>query len=229
MNIHPIQEKILKASINNDIGKLSLREIAKLINEKEHPQKIKHHLLQLEKGGLLVVNRSTKTISRTRPGNIKNTSLIAVPVLGTANCGPAMVYAEQNLEGYLRISGRLLSRKKDIFAIRATGYSMNKANINGEAIEDGDYVVIDPAPRTLKNGDYVLAIIDSNATIKRYFKDHANRRIILLAESSASFSPIFIHYSEASSFLVNGRVIQVIKKPKTAWSKLQKFINGNSQ
>lgn len=222
--IHPIQEKILKLSQQKDLGKLSLRKIGKLIGELNQPQKIKHHLLQLEKNGLISINRSAKIVAQTKPGNIRNTSLVAVPIFGSANCGPAMIYAEQNAEGYLRISGRILSRKKDIFAIKAEGYSMNKANINGESIEDGDYVIVDPAYRMLKNGDYVLAIVDNNATIKKYFKDDKHRRIMLLPESSANFSPIFIHYSEASSFIVNGKIIQVIKKPKTAWSRLRKLV-----
>ena len=225
MTIHLLQQKILKLSSKKDLGKLSLREIGKLIGEENQPQKIKHHLLQLEKNGLLVINRSAKTVSTTKPGSIRNSSLVAVPIFGSANCGPAMVYAEQRVDGYLRISGRLLSKKRDIFAIKAEGYSMNKANINGESIEDGDYVVVDPTYRSLKNGDYVLAVIDNNATIKRYFNDKDNRRIILLAESSASFSPIFIHYQEASNFLVNGRIIQVIKRPKTAWSRFKKILS----
>jgi repressor LexA len=221
--MHKIQEQILKISAKNDLGKMSLREIGKLIGA-DGPQKIKHHLLQLEKNGLLSVNRSAKSIARTKPGSIRNSTLIAVPILGSANCGPATIYADQNINGYLKISGRLLSRKKDIFAIQAEGYSMNKANINGESIEPGDYVVVDPAYRHLKNGDYVLAIIDSTATIKRYFNDRDNQRIILMAESSASFSPIFIHYQEASNFLVNGKVIQVIKKPKTAWGRFKRMV-----
>jgi len=224
MSLHPVQEKILRLSNRKNIGKLSLREIGRLIGQSGQPQKIKHHLLQLEKKGLLILNRAVQRAEKTKPGKISNTSLIAVPVLGSANCGPATIYADQNIEGYLRISGRLLSRKKDIFAIKTSGYSMNKANINGESVEDGDYVVVDPKYNHLKNGDYVLAVIDGVATIKRYFKDMANRRIILLSESSASFSPIFIHFREASSFIVNGKIIQVIKKPKTAWSKFKNFL-----
>lgn len=226
--MHIIQEKLLKISAQNNLGKMSLREIGKLIGQENQPQKIKHHLLQLEKHGLLSIDRSAKTVARTKPGPIGNSHLLAIPILGSANCGPATIYADQNIEGYLRISGRLLSRKKDVFAIKTSGYSMNKANINGESIEDGDYVLVDPKYSLLKNGDYVLAVIDGVATIKKYFKDTANQRIILLAESSASFSPIFIHFQEASNFLVNGKIIQVIKKPKTAWSKLRGLVYNNN-
>ncbi len=222
--MHKIQKQILKLSGRNELGKMSLRQIGKLVGEENRPQKVKHHLLQLEKNGLIKINRLEKEIAKTKPGIVANSKLISLPILGSADCGPATIYAEQNIEGYLQISGKLLSRKKDIFAIRASGYSMNKANIKGENIEDGDYVVVDPNYRNVKNGDYILSVMDGVANIKKYFKDKENKRLVLLSESSASFSPIFIHYDD-DSYLINGKVIQVIKKLKTAWPRLKNFLN----
>ncbi|MEK9157819.1 MAG: S24 family peptidase [Patescibacteria group bacterium] len=221
--MHTIQEKLLKLTEGHDLANMSLREIGKLINETS-PQKIKHHLLQLEKNGLLQMDRLAKVMVKTRPGALQRNSLLAIPILGTANCGPATAYADQEAQGYLRVSGKLLSKKKGIFAIKASGHSMNKANINGECVEDGDYALVDPTNTVVKNGDYVLSIIDGMANIKRYFRDTENERIILLSESSASVSPIFIHRDDMDNYLVNGKVIQVIKKPKTAWSKFKKFV-----
>lgn len=225
--MHALQEKLLELAGQHDLANMSLREIGKLIRETS-PQKVKHHLLQLEKNGLIQMDRLAKVMVKTRPGAMAKSSLLAVPILGTANCGPATAYADQEAEGYLRVSGKLLTKKKGIFAIKAAGYSMNKANINGECVEDGDYVLVDPTFTAVRNGDYVLSIIDGLANIKRYFKDTANERIILLSESSASFSPIFIHRDDLDNYLVNGKVIQVIKKPKKAWSKFKKFIYRDS-
>ena len=224
--MHTLQRKLLELSSNHNLADLSLREIGKLIHETS-AQKVKHHLLQLEKKGLIQMDRLSKIIIKTRPGSLYRGPLMAVPILGTANCGPATIYADQNIEGYLRVSGRLLVKKKDIFAIKASGYSMNKANINGENIEDGDYVIVDPAYKNIKNGDYVLSIIDGVANIKRYFNDKAGKRIILLSESSASFSPIFVHYEDLDNYLVNGKVIQVIKKPKRAWTKIKNLVTSS--
>ena len=221
--MHTIQEKILKISAGRNLADMSLREIGKLIGEPS-AQKIKHHLLQLEKNSLIQMDRLAKVMVKTRPGQLYRSALMAVPILGSANCGPATIYTEENVEGYLRISGKLLTKKKDVFAIKASGYSMNKANINGESIDDGDYVIVDPSYRSVKNGDYVLSIIDGMANVKRYFEDKENKRIILLSESSASVSPIFIHYDDLDSYLVNGKVIQVVKKPKNTWSKFKKFV-----
>ncbi|MBP9822383.1 MAG: hypothetical protein KBC81_03015 [Candidatus Pacebacteria bacterium] len=225
--MHDLQEKLLALAGENDLANMSLREIGKLINETS-PQKIKHHLLQLEKNGLIQMDRLAKVMVKTRPGALQRNSLLAIPILGTANCGPATAYADQEAQGYLRVSGKLLSKKKGIFAIKASGHSMNKANINGENVEDGDYVLVDPTFSSVHNGDYVLSIIDGMANIKRYFKDSDNQRIILLSESSASFAPIFIHRDDLDNYLVNGKVIQVIKKPKTAWSRFKKFVYKDS-
>jgi len=221
--MHILQEKLLTVSKKNNLAKLSLRQIGQLVGER-NPQNVKHHILQLEKNGILKIDRLNKQMVRTKPGAVGNSKLIALPILGSANCGPAMIYAEQHAEGYLQVSGRLLSKKKDIFAIKASGYSMNKANIDGQSIDDGDYVIVDPKARAIKNGDYVLSIIDGSANIKKYFNDRENKRIILMSESSASFSPIFVHYQDMDNYLVNGKVIQVIKKPKTAWSKIKKLV-----
>jgi len=224
--MHTLQEKLLAASEKQDLANMSLRDIGKLVGETS-PQKIKHHLLQLEKNGLLQMDRLAKVMVKTRPGMSARSSLMAIPIFGTANCGPATAYAQQETEGYLRVSGKLLSKKKGVFAIKASGYSMNKANVNGESIDDGDYVLVDPIS-SVRNGDYVLSIIDGMANIKRFFKDPENNRIILLSESSASVSPIFIHRDDLDNYLVNGKVIQVIKKPKRAWSKFKKFIYRDS-
>ena len=61
--MHVIQKQILKISGRNDLGKLSLRQIGKLIGQESYPQKVKHHLLQLEKNQMTAV-RIRQTISR---------------------------------------------------------------------------------------------------------------------------------------------------------------------
>ena len=222
--MHTIQEKLLKLASTMNLADLSLREIGKHIGVSS-PQIIKHHLMQLEKNGLIQLDRLSKVMVKTQAGQTApRSSLFSIPILGTANCGPATAYAQQEAEGFLRVSGKLLSKKRGVFAIKASGFSMNKANVNGESIEDGDYVLVDPTASMIKNGDYVLSIIDGMANIKRFFRDTDNQRIILLSESSASFAPIFIHRDDLDHYLVNGKVIQVIKKPKKIWSRFKKFI-----
>ncbi len=209
--MHQIQEKLLNIIERKNISGLTLRQIGDLINEKL-PQKVKHHLTQLEKRGLIYINNKTKEIVKKENKFSKTSLFFNVPIVGTANCGPATIFANENIEGYLKISKNILNKFKNIFAIKAQGLSMNKATINGQTIEDGDYLIIDSEYRNPQNGDIVLSIIDDMANIKKYVWDEVNNQVVLVSQSTRDIPPIYIH--EDDSFMINGKVIQVIKKPK---------------
>ncbi len=220
--MHPIQEKILKLSEKHNLAKLSLREIAEHIGMPEaSPQKIKHHLLQLQKKGFLTIDRVRGMMSRTSlaPGWTKGilnkaSRLFSIPIIGMANCGPATIFAEQNLQGFLRISKKLMERSKPsgLYTIKANGSSMNRAEIDGKYIEDGDYVIVDRTDKNPRNGDIVLVIIDNMATIKRVIDDRQNGQIVLKADSSFDYEPIYLHKDD--DFTISGKIIQVIKNPR---------------
>jgi SOS-response transcriptional repressor LexA len=207
--MHSIQEKLLKLISERNIGNLTLREIGKLVNEKL-PQKVKHHLTQLEQKGFIIVDSKNGKITRTTGKSQANDLFISVPILGSANCGPTTIYADENIEGHLKVSKRLISKQKKLFAIKAQGNSLNKADVNGKNIEAGDFVIIDSTQTAAKDGDYILSVIDGMANIKKFRHDTKNERIVLLSESTGNYNPIFIH--EEDDFRVNGKVIDVIKK-----------------
>ena len=89
---------------------------------------------------------------------------------------------------------------------------MNRAEIKDKYIVDGDYVIVDADDKSVKNGDVVLSIIDGMANIKKFFMDRQNQQVVLMSESTKDFPPIYIH--AADNFMINGKVVQVIKKPK---------------
>ncbi len=211
--MHDLQLKLYKLLGKVDFSKESLRTLAKKVGEK-YPQKIKHHILQLEKKGLIAVDWQNKKIFRSSVVKSSVSSLLSIPILGTADCGPATMFADQNIEGYLKISKNVLGLKAigDFFAIKAFGNSMNRAKIAGRTIEQGDYVIVDPKQRSPHNGDYVLSIIDNVANIKKFFRDVKNKLIMLLSESTDTYPPIYIGQRE--NYFVSGKVIYVIKKPK---------------
>jgi len=209
--MHKIQEKILKILSERNLNGMTLREVGELIGEK-FPQKIKHHLDQLEKKGFVTIDTKNKIIERKITQNISG--IMSVPIVGVANCGPATIFANENIEGYIKISKSLLKKCKNIFAIRAQGLSMNQSVVNGNNIEDGDYLIIDSSDTSPSSGDVVLSIIDEMANIKKYVWDETNNQIVLVSESTKDIPPIYIH--EDDSFMINGKVIQVIKKPKYA-------------
>ncbi len=218
--MHQIQEKLLNLASQHDLGQMSLRSLAKLVGVQNKPQIVKHHLLQLDKKGLLQVNLEDNVIKPIKRGfnsvSSKARLLFSLPIVGTANCGPATVFADERVEGFLKVSTSLLPhRKKDLFVLVADGPSMNKAEVDptnkpGVTIEDGDYLVVDSADKTPKNRDIVVAVIDGLATIKRFRNDVVHNRFVLEADSTEKYHPIFIAYGD--DFEVSGKVIDVIKK-----------------
>jgi repressor LexA len=219
--LHPIQEEILKLSKKENLTELTLREIGKKIRMKSgSPQKVKHHLLQLQKKGFLNINKTKGMIghSITGPdwakGLLKSKNrLFSIPIIGTANCGPATIFAEENFQGFLKVSNKLLGRSSPdgLYAIKADGSSMNKAEINGKKLEDGDFVIVDNKIKNIEDREVALIIIDDVATIKRIIKDEENDQIVLKADSSFDYDPIYLHKDD--KFVVNGKVIDIIKNP----------------
>ncbi len=220
--MHEIQLKLLDLSKRENLAQLSLREMARQIDmPEEPPQKIKHHLLQLQKKGFLVIDRAKGLMERaasepawSRGLLDKTARLFSIPVIGTANCGPATIYAEENFQGFVRISSKLLGRSKPkgLYAIKADGLSMNRARVNEKYIEDGDYVIVDSERTTVTTGDIIVAIIDNQATIKRLIEDRANNQVVLMADSSLDYDPIYLHASD--QFTISGKVVDIIKRPK---------------
>ncbi len=214
--MHYLQQKILGLSERMDISKMGLRQIGKFIEE-DHPQKVKHHLKQLEKRGLIYRNKKTGSIEVVKSGKVKGVALFSLPIIGFADCGPASMLAEENIEGYLRVSSGLLERKnaKGLFVIRAVGDSLNQAKqVKGGAVENGDYVIINGENRHPNNGDYVLSIIDGMANLKRFYYEKGTEQIVLVSESTLDISPIYIHPDDFSDYMVNGKVVRVIKQLK---------------
>ena len=215
--LHPIQEKLLRLAQNRTISSLSLREIGALVGDRS-PQKIKHHLGQLEKRGLLKIDRVKGTIERPKSGWIdgflqNGGRLLQIPIVGAANCGPAEVLAEENVVGYLRVSNSLVKRQsnKGLFAVRADGFSMNQAKVQGETINDGDYLIIDGDDCSPHEGEVVLSVIDGAANVKRFHRDTLHNQVILSSDSTEDFAPIYIGADD--DFFVNGKVIDVVKRP----------------
>jgi len=205
--MHIIQEKLLKEVNKKNLSGMTLRQIGSLIGEKS-AQKIKHHLMQLFKKGFIAYNPIKREIKKTQ--KISKEGFVSLPIVGTANCGPATIFAEENITEYLKISKKLAPRGGKLFVLRAEGDSMNRANINKKNIENGDFIIVDAEQQSPEPGKYIVSIIDEMANIKKFVPDPQNERIILKSESTKDYLPIFIH--ENDNYKISGRVIDVIKK-----------------
>lgn len=98
-----------------------------------------------------------------------------VPILGSVVCGEPE-YAEENFEEYVPLPVALFG-KGDFFILRAHGLSMVDIGI-----EPGDLVVV-RKQNTANDGDIVVALVDNETTLKRFYRDEKNQCIRLHPEN----------------------------------------------
>lgn len=123
-----------------------------------------------------------------------------IPILGTVAAGTPL-FAEQNIEGYMTFTPKLSGINAD-FILRISGNSMRDAYIN-----NNDLIFVRKM-NFPKNGDIIVALLDEEATVKRFFqeKDH-----IRLQPENPDYQPIIINKNDLY-FKVLGKVIAVIHK-----------------
>lgn len=206
------QQKLLDFAKKYDISSFSYREIARRLKISS-PQVVIHHLDQLKKKGLIYFDKNKKQ-KIAQPKSFVVDNFFNIPIVGSANCGPACELAEEQITGFLKISRRIINRSNGdgLIALKAVGQSLNQANILGEKVDEGDLLIVD-CNKQPKNNDYVLSVIDGAANFKKFFKDDKKEEIRLISESTLDIPPIILHKDdlETSGYLVNGVVIKVIK------------------
>jgi repressor LexA len=130
----------------------------------------------------------------------------AIPLVGDVPAGPAMT-AEENIEGWIRVPKVLASPATDkFFLLHVRGNSMDKADVRGDLIENGDLVLVRQRP-TAQSGEIVVALIDGEATVKRLVT--APGYCVLKPQSS---DPVHKPIVVSDDFRVLGTVTRVLKK-----------------
>ncbi|MFH0856852.1 MAG: transcriptional repressor LexA, partial [bacterium] len=184
-------------------------ECAKLGLEIKSIRSVFLYLNILEEKGLIKRNSKSRGIELAGQ-NIEN-SLVDVPILGTASAGAPTFFAEENIEGFLKISRRLV-RGGNHFAVRVSGNSMNEAIIRDKKIRNGDYIIINPDDKNYRNNDRVLVAIDGLATAKK-FKKIDKSTIGLFPESSdIKYKPIYITLKDES--IICGKIVDIFPAPE---------------
>ncbi|MGI5894340.1 MAG: transcriptional repressor LexA [Candidatus Merdivicinus sp.] len=122
----------------------------------------------------------------------------AVPLLGTVTAG-LPISAIEEIEEYIPVAN-LNGNSEDYFALHVRGDSMIRAGIL-----DGDIIVVRKTP-VCRNGDIVVALIDDEATVKRFYREKGYFR--LMPENPA-YEPIIVEESEGLTIL--GRVAALIR------------------
>ncbi len=155
------------------------------------------HLLRLQKKGLL--NRDSmkpRAISVPTSPAAQDTDATPVPVVGYVAAG-APILAAENIEEYVALPQTMLGEGEH-YVLRVRGESMIDAGILS-----GDYVVVKKQP-TAYNGDIVVAMIEDEATVKRYYRENGMFR---LQPENRSMQPIF-----ATEVTILGKVVSLYRK-----------------
>lgn len=168
----------------------SVREICAALDIKSTSTAHKY-LGELQERGLI-----EKSSHLNRAITLPDDRSIRVPLMGTVTAGQPILAVEE-IEGYIPYRSRSL-HSKDLFALRVRGESMI-----GAGILDGDIVIIRRTP-SAENGDIVVALVEDEATVKRFYKEDGHYR---LQPENDTMDPIIV---ESVSIL--GRVISLVRE-----------------
>lgn len=184
--ISPRQKAILdyiKDKIRRDGYPPSVREIGEAVGLKSSST-VHAHLLQLEEKGLLRRDptKPRAIIPLDMVDNQENISeTLALPVVGDIAAGTPIL-AEQNIENYLPIPVDFIGTGNH-FMLKVKGNSMIEAGIM-----DGDFLIV-RQQSDAGNGEIVVAIIEDEATVKRFYRRDG---YVELKPENSAMQPIII-------------------------------------
>lgn len=172
----------------------SVREICAALDIKSTSTAHKY-LGELRERGLIEKgDRLNRAITLPDDRNLR------VPLVGTVTAGQPILAVEE-IEGYIPYRSRSL-HSRDLFALRVRGESMINAGIL-----DGDIVIIRRTPAA-ENGDIVVALVEDEATVKRFYKEKGHYR---LQPENDAMEPIIVE-----SVAILGRVVSLIREYEEA-------------
>lgn len=140
------------------------------------------HLIRLEKKGLLYRDSmKPRAISVPSDHQMYRTEMVNVPIVGRVSAG-SPILATENIEDYIALPQSMLGEGEH-YVLGVRGESMIEAGIM-----DGDYVVVRKQP-TAYNGDIVVAMVEDDATVKRFYRENGHFR---LQPENSTMEPIIV-------------------------------------
>lgn len=201
------QEQVLN-TISEYIAKKgqspTIEELQYLLNQKSK-RWVVQYLEVLEKKWFITRWRWYRSI---KLGNsIWFQTMINIPLLGYANAGKPISFADENITSYIPVSKNIISwDSSNYFLLKVEWTSMNNFVINGKNIEDWSIVLINKSKNELNWNDAFLFIVDNCATLKKYKKEQENIYLLPVSKDK-SHMPIII--SENDNILLNWKVVDV--------------------
>ena len=189
----------IQAFISDNSFPPTFREIASHFNIASTFGVKRHIDALVKKGYLSSISNSGRTLSLVNQTVVKEEIPFEIPIVGRVAAGYPIL-AEENIEGTLSIDPSLIRKKKDCFGLKVKGDSMINAGIF-----EGDLVIISPQ-KECTDGDIVVALLDDEATMKRFVKQ--GDRIYLKPENE-NYSVIDLN--KYANFSIIGKVVGVFR------------------
>lgn len=166
-----VYDYIVKYKAENDTSP-STTEVAD--HFEMHRSKANRYIQELQTQGRIEItgHRSIKILSSSNTEGV-----VKVPVLGSIACG-APIFADGTVRDYQQIP-ESWTKGKECFIVTAQGDSMINAGIN-----DGDQVLVE-VTNSAEEGNIVVALLEDEATLKRFYLDKENQKILLVPENDA--------------------------------------------
>lgn len=140
------------------------------------------HLERMEKKGLIKRDKTKTRAIEIVEDSFARKELINIPLIGTVTAGvPILAY--ENIEDTFSIPSGYVKSTKELFMLRIKGESMIEAGIL-----NGDLAIIEK-DNSAENGEIVIALIDNDATLKRFYKEKDHIR---LQPENSSMDPIIV-------------------------------------
>lgn len=156
------------------------------------------HLNRLQNKGYIKRDLSKpRTIEVTKlHGGVPRTPIVQVPIVGRVAAGQPIL-AMENIEGSIGLPIDKL-KSEDVYILNVKGESMIEAGIL-----DGDNIVV-RRDVAVRNGDIVVALIEEEATVKRFFHEDDHVR---LQPENRTMEPILVNHDVS----ILGKVIAVMR------------------
>ena len=147
--------------------------------------------------------RSAQPAAPRFPLQSVNDDVVEVPIVGKVAAG-APILAHENVTDHVRIDSFLLgSEARRVFGLKVTGDSMI-----GDGILDGDYIFVRKQIHA-QPGDIVVALIEEEATVKRYYPEGDRIRF---QPSNPRLKPIYVHRDDFRETQIIGVVVGVYRR-----------------
>lgn len=159
----------------------SVREICQAVSLKS-TSTVHGHLKRLEKKGLIYRDPTKPRALEIVELSNEEKELIDIPIVGKVTAGMPIL-ATENIEDMFQIPINYVKHNNDLFILKVTGDSMIEAGIL-----DGDLAIIEQK-NVATNGDIVVALIENEATIKKFFKENG---FIRLQPENKNYEPIIV-------------------------------------